>query len=163
MTHSQRFAALTLALLVVCSATRGQTAPPTAPEPRSQGDRTQADRGATSGASAPSQYRRRSIVHHYPHPYPEYYHGDQSAGFRNPGGVGRYAEYYSGTAGETAQQQAKPDPVHVARFDQGGGAPDRNEQLSARQIGVQRSNQIMNHIDKYARPNFGVGFFGGFN
>jgi len=116
---------------------------------------------ATPGTRPASQYRRRSIVHHYPHPYPEYYHGDQSAGFRNPGGVGRYAEYYSGTAAEAAQE-AKPDPVHVARFDQGGGAPDRSEQMAARQIGIQRSNAIMNHIDNYARPNFGVGFFGGF-
>jgi len=34
--------------------------------------------------------------------------------------------------------------------------------MAARQIGIQRSNSIMNHIDNYARPNFGVGFFGGF-
>lgn len=36
--------------------------------------------------------RRRSVVHHYPYPYPEYYHGEESAGFRNPSGLGRYLE-----------------------------------------------------------------------
>ena len=32
--------------------------------------------------------RRRSIVHHYPYPYPGAYNNDETAGFRNPGGVG---------------------------------------------------------------------------
>ena len=32
-------------------------------------------------------HRRRSIVHHYPYPYPGAYHNDDTAGFRNPGGV----------------------------------------------------------------------------
>ncbi len=105
--------------------------------------------------------RRRSIVHHYPYPYPEYYHGDPTAGFRNPGGVGRYLEYYP--PGDQFQNMNRPDPVRVAHFDQGGGAPDRAEQLAAQQIGIQRDQVLMNHIDNYARPAFGVGFFGGFN
>jgi hypothetical protein len=101
---------------------------------------------------------RRSIVHHYPYPYPGYYHGDDTAGFRNPGGQGRYLEYYP--PGNRFQENN--DPVRVAHFDQGGGAPDRAEQLAAQQIGIQRQNSIMNHIDNYARPAFGIGYFGGF-
>ena len=38
--------------------------------------------------------QRRSVVHHYPYPYPAYYHGESQAGFRNPEGRGRYAEFY---------------------------------------------------------------------
>ncbi len=103
-------------------------------------------------------YKRRSIVHHYPHPYPEYYQNDQTGGFRNPGGGGRNLEYYP--PGNKFQVQG--DPVKAGKFDQGGGAPDRAEQMAAQQIGIQRENAIMNHIDRYARPSFGVGFFGGF-
>ncbi len=102
-----------------------------------------------------------ALFHHYPYPYPEYYHGDATAGFRNPGGVGRYLEYYP--PGDTFQNMSRPDPVRVAHFDQGGGAPDRAEQMAAQQIGIQRDTMLMNHIDNYARPAFGVGFFGGFN
>lgn len=119
------------------------------------------DPNTPAGVAAEHQlqpYKRRSIVQHYPLPYPEYYHGDQSAGYRNPGGNGRYLEYYP----PGNQFQERGDPVRVARFDQGGGAPDRAEQLAAQQIGIQRQNSIMNHIDRYARPAFGVGFFGGF-
>ena len=116
----------------------------------------------TTVAAEHQQPRRRSIVHHYPYPYPEYYHGDNTAGFRNPGGVGRYLEYYP--PGNKLQERG--DPVKPARFDQGGGAPDRSEQIAAQQVGVQRENAIMNHIDNYARPSFGYGFgagyFGGF-
>ncbi len=69
--------------------------------------------------SSPTPTARRSIVQHYPLPYPEYYHGDQSAGFRNPGNVGRYAEYYP----PGNQFQVQRDPVRVANFDRGGGRP----------------------------------------
>jgi len=94
------------------------------------------------------------VVHHYPYPYPEYYHGDRTAGFRNPGGVGRYLEYYP----PGNQFQERGDPVRVARFDQGGGAPDRAEQIAAQQLGVQKDRVMLNHIDNYARPYMGYGF-----
>jgi len=100
--------------------------------------------------------RRRSIVHHYPLPYPEYYHGDQTAGFRNPGGVGRYIEYYP--PGDKFQENN--DPVQAARFDTGFG--NRSEQMQAQQVGVQRENAIMNNIDQMAAPRLGIGYFGGF-
>ena len=105
--------------------------------------------------------QRRSIVHHYPYPYPGYYNNDDTAGFRNPGGVGKYAEYYP----PGNQFQVQGDPVRVAQFGV-GGYPSRGEQMQAQQIGISRYNSIQNHIDNYAMPHFGYGFgvggFGGF-
>lgn len=107
---------------------------------------------------------RRSIVHHNPYPYPNYYQNDETAGFRNPGGLGRFREYYP--PGNQFQLSRERDPTQVARFDQGGGAPDRAEQLQAEALGIARYNSIQGHIDNYARPYFGygwgVGAFGGF-
>jgi hypothetical protein len=105
--------------------------------------------------------RRRSIVHHYPYPYPGAYNEDETAGFRNPGGVGRHAEYY--LPGD--RFQVEQDPVRVARFNE-GGYPSRSEQLAAQQVGISRYNSIQRHIDNYAMPHYGYGFgmggFGGF-
>ena len=109
-------------------------------------------------------HQRRSVVHHYPYPYPQYYHGEDQAGFRNPGGQGRYAEYYA--PGDEQRLANAKDPVQRAKFDQGGGAPDRAEQIAAYNAGTQRYNSIQRSIDNYARPyygyGFGVGGFGGF-
>jgi hypothetical protein len=105
--------------------------------------------------------RRRSIVHHYQYPYPGYYQGDETAGFRNPGGVGRHAEYYP--PGD--QFQVQGDPVRVAQFGV-GGYPSRAEQMQAESLGNQRYNSIQQHMDNYSRPSWGygwgVGGFGGF-
>ena len=105
--------------------------------------------------------QRRSIVHHYPYPYPGYYHNDDSAGFRNPGGVGRYAEYYP--PGDRFQVQG--DPVRVAQFGV-GGYPSQADQRAAQQLGISRNNSLQQHIDNYAMPHYGYGFgmggFGGF-
>jgi hypothetical protein len=124
-----------------------------------------------SGVPAPRQIAptqapsfRRSVVHHYPYPYPNYYENDETAGFRNPGGVGRYREYYP--PGNQFQLGRERDPTVVARFDRGGGAPDRAEQLQAEALGIAKYNSIQGHIDNYARPAFGFGYgvggFGGF-
>ena len=107
--------------------------------------------------------KRRSVVQHYPYPYPGAYHGDATGGFRNPGGVGRHAEYYP--PGNRFQEEN--DPVRVARFDQGGGAPDRQEQIEAYNAGTARYNAIQGHIDRNANRmyfgyGFGMGGFGGF-
>jgi hypothetical protein len=102
--------------------------------------------------------RRQSIVQHYPYPYPGAYHGDESGGFRNPGGTGRYLEYYP--PGNQFQVAPAQDAVRVATFG-GGGIPDRNEQLAAQRIGISRYNSIQGHIDRMAQPSFGYGFFGG--
>jgi hypothetical protein len=105
--------------------------------------------------------RRRSIVHHYPYPYPGAYYADETAGFRNPGGVGRYAEYYP--PGDRFQVEG--DPVRVAQFGV-GGYPSQAEQRAAQQVGISRYNSIQQHIDNYAMPRYGYGFgmggFGGF-
>lgn len=101
---------------------------------------------------------RQSVVHHYAYPYPGYYHGDSTGGFRNPGGQGRYLEYYP--PGNQFQVNPQQDAVKVATFG-GGGIPDRNEQLAAQQLGVAKYNAIQGHIDSMARPMWGVGFFGG--
>jgi len=110
--------------------------------------------------------KRRSIVQHYPYPYPGYYHGDDSAGFRNPGHVGRYAEYYpDGDGPSQLEREGVPAAPPVAQFDTN---PDTNyqSQMRASQIGIQRYNSIQGHIDNMARPTFGFGFgvggFGGF-
>ena len=61
---------------------------------------------------------RRSVVHHNPYPYPNYYENDATAGFRNPGGVGRFREYYPAN---NQFQSGGHDPTVVAKFAQGGG------------------------------------------
>jgi hypothetical protein len=128
-----------------------QLAPRTAPAPQ------------RVAPTQPPQFRR-SVVHHNPYPYPNYYENDQTAGFRNPGGVGRYREYYP--PGNQFQLYRERDPTVVARFDRGGGAPDRAEQLQAEALGIAKYNSIQGSIDNYARPYFGFGFgvggFGGF-
>lgn len=105
--------------------------------------------------------RRRSIIHHYPYPYPGAYYTDETAGFRNPGGVGRYAEYYP--PGDHFQVEG--DPVRVAQFGV-GGYPSQAEQRAAQQVGISRNNSLQQHIDRYAMPAYGYGFgmggFGGF-
>lgn len=151
MKSLSRFSAVLVLAGAVTAISSAQTPPP------APGGQTPAVRagGTPRMQAAP---RRRSIVQHYAYPYPEYYHGDQTAGFRNPGNVGRNLEYYPpGNTFERGQ-----DPTRVASFDRGGGAPDRAEQLAAQQIGIQSNNSLQNHIDNYARPAFGVGFFGGF-
>ncbi|WP_406695751.1 hypothetical protein V5E97_32595 [Singulisphaera sp. Ch08] len=122
--------------------------------PRSSNNRSQ-----FSQMSAPP--RRRSIVHHYPYPYPNYYTNDRSAGFRNPGGVGRFSEYYP--PGGQFQVNPSVDPVRVASFDRGGG-PTLADQRAAQQIGIQRDSVMQRQINNFGGfgYGYGVGFFGGF-
>ncbi|MDG3003504.1 hypothetical protein [Paludisphaera mucosa] len=162
-----RLAGLSFAVFTTCAAfsevvQSRDGAPPTQAATADAGSPT--DRGYPSHIRPQAHYpqQRRSIVQHYQYPYPEYYHGEETAGFRNPGGRGRYAEYYP--PGEHFQNAQ--DPVRAAKFAQGGGAPDRNEQIAAYNAGTQRYNSIQQSIDNYARPawggGFGVGGFGGF-
>lgn len=147
-----------------------QAPPASPPPPPTSAPAVQAAPAQGRPASVPvrrtqSKTRRRSIVHHYPYPYPAYYHGDQSAGWRNPGGVGRFAEYYPAGNQMQVDNPNERDPVRVATFGD-GGIPSRQQQMEAQQIGIQRENAIQQHIDNYARPaygyGFGVGYFGGF-
>jgi hypothetical protein len=113
----------------------------------------------------------RSIVRHNPLPpatsYRSYYpyqnrtsstNGER--GFANPGGVGRYAEYYNEN---TPRSQVDQHPVPVARFDSGGG-PTRADQVAAVQVGQQRARNIQDNINVYGRPYgaYGAGFGYGF-
>jgi hypothetical protein len=167
MSLNQRIAALILAGALTPSVAVVAQAPAPAQAPATPGASRAVSQPAAGArrivpAQAPSY--RRSVVHHYPYPYPNFYENDESAGFRNPGGVGRYNEYVP--PGGQFQLGRERDPVQVARFDQGGGAPDRAEQLQAEALGIARYNSIQQHIDNYARPylgfGYGVGGFGGF-
>ncbi len=171
--HRELTACLAVCLTLVevcCGLRRASAQAPAAPPAAAQTNQPAAPGATPLGAATVPDYirpqahqpqRRRSIVHHYPYPYPSYYYGDQTAGFRNPGGVGRYPEYYP--PGDRFQVQQ--DPVRVARFSE-GGYPSRAEQLAAQQVGIARYNSIQQHIDRYAVPyygyGFGVGRFGGF-
>src|SRR5262249_54022213 len=132
---------------------------PVVPVVEAQAPPTPPAEGAAANAPAPRPLAptpapsfRRSVVHHNPYPYPNYYENDATAGFRNPGGVGRFREYYP--AGNQFQLGRERDPTVVAKFDQGGGAPDRAEQLQAEALGIAKYNSIQGHIGNYARPYF---------
>ncbi|WP_435021407.1 hypothetical protein TA3x_002358 [Tundrisphaera sp. TA3] len=108
----------------------------------------------------------RTILRHNPIPQRSSYRSSEtqsqqgSARFSNPGGVGRYSEYYDQrTLDAPADYHANP----VAKFDSGGG-PSRSEQIAAQQVGNQRARNIQDHIDAYGRPigfGYGIGFAGG--
>jgi len=144
--------ALVLALALGLTATAQAQTPPPSPTP------------AAPAARPPA---KRSIVHYaYPYPYPGNSRVDMSRGsYRNPGGVGRYNEYYG--PGSPLLIEPGRDPVRTATFDNGVGVPDRAEQLAAQQIGIARASALQQHIDSYAHPYWGYGFgfgaFGGFN
>ena len=143
--------------LVVSSAVVGIAVAQAPPTPSPSGAEAGANQPRPAAAKPQLHPKRRSIVHHYPYPYPGYYSNDQTAGYRNPGGAGRYAEYYP----PGNQFQVEQDPVRVATFDRGGG-PNWDEQRAAQQVGIARYNSIQQSIDRYAAPRFGVGYFGGF-
>ena len=92
---------------------------------------------------------------------------DSDYGFRNPGGVGRMAEFYppgnsfqsGGGAGTVGS-----DPVKVAQFGNGPSATSRAEQLQAQAAGNAKTRTLNQHIDTYSQPlRFGYGFgFGGY-
>jgi hypothetical protein len=149
--------------------TRGQEPAPVNAVPAANATSLTATQPAPTVGSVPDYIRpqahqaqrRRSIIHHYPYPYPGAYYNDETAGFRNPGNVGRYAEYYP--PGDRFQVEG--DPVRVAQFGV-GGYPSQAEQRAAQQVGISRYNSIQRHIDNYAMPRYGYGFgmggFGGF-
>ncbi len=80
--------------------------------------------------------------------------------FANPGGVGRYAEYYTAN---TPTSQLDLHAMPQARFDRGGG-PNRAEQIAAFRAGQMRTRNIQNNINAYGRPYgaYGAGFGFGF-
>ena len=123
----------------------------------------EAQQPSAKAPTAPAPVRRRpaymrqpSSVHQNPYPYPGYYQNDRSFGYRNPGGVGRYEEYYP--PGDQFQSDQGRDPVQVATFNGGSGVESLNQQIAAQQLGVQKYNSIQSSIDRYARPAYGYGF-----
>src|SRR5438309_2282748 len=119
--------------------TRGQQPAPSDTAPAANAASTATNQPNQTVGSVPDYIRpqahqpqrRRSIIHHYPYPYPGAYHNDDTAGFRNPGGVGRYAEYYP--PGDRFQVEG--DPVRVAQFGV-GGYPSQADQRAAQQLGI---------------------------
>ncbi|WP_435009242.1 hypothetical protein P12x_000491 [Tundrisphaera lichenicola] len=129
---------------------------------------------ATPAAAAPAASEtpdtqasaRRTILRQKPRAsaYRSYYQGRTSSqgesGFSNPGGVGRYAEFY-GPNTPTSQVDMHPNPV--PRFDNVAGI-SRADQINAAQVGQMRARNIQDNINAYGRPYgaFGAGFGYGF-
>jgi len=78
---------------------------------------------------------------------------NQYAGFRNPGGAGRRAEYYP--PGDKFQNESRPSVA--ATFD---GNHNRDQQIKAREVGIEQAQSLQAHIDSYGRPLawYGQGF-----
>lgn len=83
-----------------------------------------------------------------------------NAGFRNPGNVGRTAEYYP--PGDQFQNPEAAGSRHITARIGNGGVPDRAEQIAAFNAGTSRYNALQTHIDRYGRPMGGFGFGFGF-
>lgn len=101
------------------------------------------------------QYRSRTSPHQPSHSR------DGEYGFRNPGGVGRYEEFYP--PGNTFESGGT-GPTRVARFDNGNDSTSRSMQLQSQSIGNARTQTLNQQIDSLARPiGLGYGYgFGGF-
>ena len=112
---------------------------------------------ASAGAYPPPPARSGSILRQ--HPWHEDFMPSRSYGFRNPGGVGRMAEYYP--PGDHFQNERDGAPHVTARIGL-GGVPDRSEQLQSQAVGTQRYNALQMHIDRYGRPQWGFGYGFGF-
>ena len=124
--------------------------------------------GQVAGANAPivdpylPLYTKRNVYRSRTAPYPEPRDPDNEYGFRNPGGIGRFSEYYP--PGNQFQNGGR-DPTRVAGFSQNiAPGTSRADQLAAQQAGIARMNEQDNRINALARPlGFGYGFgFGGF-
>ena len=114
--------------------------------------------------------RRAPRTRTAPDPHDSAYRQNSSSsssfGFRNPGGVGRNAEFYP--PGNNFNSGGT-DPIGVAHFGGGPSSTSRQSQLQSQQVGIQRQNEYDNRINALARPlgGFGAGFgfgygFGGF-
>lgn len=73
--------------------------------------------------------------------------------FANPGGVGRYAEYYTES---TPTTQLDLHALPPTGFDRGGG-PNRASQIASFRAGQQRTANIQNNINAYGRPYGAMG------
>lgn len=143
---------------------RGQ-APATPSGPRRTGPATTAP-AASSSAEDPARIRDPTMPLHSSRPYrsrtapqPRYTDPDDDYGFRNPGGVGRMNEFYP--PGNKFENGGR-DPVKVAQFGSGSPALSNESQMQAQRIGIARSRELHEHIDRYSRPMGGWGYGYGF-
>lgn len=114
--------------------------------PRSAGGRETAQAAPSPGEPSPGDL---SILRQ---DYP--FRPGSTYGFRNPGGVGRYAEYYP--PGNVFQARAASRPP--AEFGNSSALPgNAQEQLEAQRVGVMKYNALQSHIDRYGHP-FGYGY-----
>jgi hypothetical protein len=151
---SRRPALVALALLMPAPFATAQVPAAPAPVPATATARETPRRESFADLPAPHSSILRVRPWHEEFVPPE--QRAKSYGWRNPGGVGRMAEYYP--PGNTFQNNA---PAHItARTGQGGGAPDRSEQLQAQAVGTATYSALQSHIDTYGRPmmGFGMGF-----
>ena len=110
------------------------------------------DPGSYGGASDPNHPGNRSVLRDYNSSR------DANWGFRNPGGVGKFAEYYPPN---NQFQNGGRDPVAHAGFDQNIPVGSIQEQAMATQVGTQRYSAMQQHMDNFARPMGFYGFYGG--
>ncbi len=122
-------------------------------------DQTKVAEAKRSIARATPPARRASAG---PVDYPTSRRDSQSSQgqFANPGGVGRYGEFYTAN---TPTSQLDLHAIPPSRFDRGGG-PDRASQVASFRAGQQRTANIQNNINAYGRPYgaYGAGFGFGF-
>jgi hypothetical protein len=85
---------------------------------------------------------------------PRYSYNENNYGVRNPGGVGRYAEYYP--PGDMFQNGGH-DPTPRAGFDQNLPVGSIDQQAMATQVGTQKYSVMQQHLDNFSRP---LGFYG---
>ncbi|HEU5117462.1 MAG TPA: hypothetical protein VFT74_12530 [Isosphaeraceae bacterium] len=100
----------------------------------------------------------RTSPNSYSYGYGSYPEGESTWGYRNPGGVGRTAEYYP----PDDQFQNGGPHNYVAQFDQGPAATQRGAQFQAESLGIAKYNAIQGHIDRYGMPRIGFGWGLGF-
>jgi hypothetical protein len=176
MIHRVAFALLVVG--VMADPTTAQDAPgkvlptPQAPPIRDQTAvqpspiRNQADvpppppRPALARSTQPAEQARRAIARGNPparrastDPITRRDYQSSQGRFENPGGVGRYAEYYTAS---TPTSQFDTHALPPTRFDKGGG-PDRAEQIASFRGGQQRTANIQNNINAYGRPYGAMG------
>jgi hypothetical protein len=115
---------------------------------------------ARTNVQAPRTYYGRTVVDQNGRYARAPHHA--TYGFRNPGGVGRYPEYYP--PGDRFQNEGSP--VHVAQFGNVAGVPNRTQQLQAQQVGIQRNNALQQQMNALGAPlagfGWGLGAFGAF-
>lgn len=123
-------------------------APPLTAPPIPREARRPAFNDSMSGWGDPSHRWSRTDLYENP---------EDSFGYRNPGGVGRFSEYYP-----PGDQFQNPTRGRRQAATYGIGMPTRSEQLASYNAGTARYNALQRHIDRYGSPRIGWGWGFGF-